>query len=111
MARFPRYAPDYRVKIAGETIPAALRSRIIRITYEDGLKGADRVEITVANDGLQGLDPPLLRVDNRLTLASGYAPGPLEEVFVGEITGVEAGFPSSGVPTVTIVAHDFLQRL
>ena len=41
----------------------------------------------------------------------GYAPDPLEQVFVGEITGVEPRVPVGGVPTVTVVAHDFLQRL
>jgi phage protein D len=111
MSRFPRYAPDFRITIDGDPIPAALRARIIRVTYEDGLKGADRVEISIANDGLQWLDHPLFQVDNRLTLAIGYAPDPLEEVFVGEVTGVDASFPANGVPTVTIVAHDFLQRL
>jgi hypothetical protein len=111
MAQFPRYAPDFRITIGGDPIPAALRSRIIRVTYEDGLKGADRVEISIANDGLQWLDHPLLQVDNSLTLAIGYAPDPLEEVFFGEVTGVDASFPANGVPTVTIVAHDFLQRL
>jgi phage protein D len=111
MARFPRYAPDYRIQIDGDPLPAAMRGRVIKITYEDGLKGADRVEIAIANDGLGWIDHPLLQVDNRLTLAIGYAPDPLEEVFVGEITGVNAAFPASGVPTVTIVAHDFLQRL
>src|SRR5262249_43057586 len=44
-------------------------------------------------------------------LSIGYAPSPLEEVFVGEITGVEPAFPNSGMPTVKVVAHDFLQRL
>ena len=44
-------------------------------------------------------------------LELGYAPDPLETVFVGEITGVEASFPSGGMPTLTVVAHDFLQRL
>jgi phage protein D len=41
----------------------------------------------------------------------GYAPGPLEDVFKGEITGVQASFPSGGMPTMTIVAHDYLHRL
>ena len=111
MARYPRYAPDFRITVDGDLMPTAMRARVIRVTYEDGIKGADRVEVTLANDGLQWIDHPLLQVDNRLTLSIGYAPDPLEEVFVGEITGVNVAFPSTGVPTVTIVAHDFLQRL
>jgi hypothetical protein len=50
-------------------------------------------------------------VDNGFKLAIGYAPFVLDEVFVGEITGVNVSFPNTGVPTVTVVAHDFLQRL
>jgi len=111
MARFPRYAPDYRITLDGEAMPPAMRARVIRVTYEDGIKGADRVEIALANDGLQWIDHPLLEIDNKVELSIGYAPDALEKVFVGEITGVNVAFPSSGVPTVTIVAHDFLQRL
>ena len=109
MARYPGYAPEFRIAINGERIPAALRASVMSVTLQDGIEGADRVEITLAN-GLQWLDHPLLRVDNGLTLALGYAPGPLEEMFVGEITGVNASFPAAGAPTVTVVAHDFLNR-
>lgn len=106
-----RYAPDYRIEIGGEPIPAAMRASVMRISYQDGLEGADRVEVTLANEGLQWLDHPLLEVDRSFNLAIGYLPGPLDEVFFGEITGVTASFPNGGLPTVTIVAHDFLQRL
>jgi hypothetical protein len=63
--------------------------------------------------GVPGAPPPagLFDIDNRLTLAIGYAPGPLEDVFEGEITGVQASFPGAGMPTLTIVAHDYLHRL
>ncbi|GGO94461.1 phage late control D family protein [Wenjunlia tyrosinilytica] len=111
MARFPAYAPEFRVEIDGRPIPAALRGCVSRITYTDGMQGADRVEVSIANENLRWLDHPLLRIDRPFTLALGYAPDPLERVFVGEITGVNASFPNGGMPTLTVVAHDFLQRL
>jgi hypothetical protein len=111
MAKYPQYAPDYRVRINGANIPPDLRASVISIHYTDGIEGADRVEITIANEGLQWLDHPLLQVDNRFTFSIGYAPDPLEQVFTGEITGVNAAFPSGGIPTMTIVAQDFLHRL
>src|SRR3954466_7798185 len=111
MAADPQYAPMFSVKVAGEALPAAMRASITSLRYQDGLQGADRVELTLANDSLQWLDHPLLRADTGLELLLGYAPHPLEKVFVGEISGVEATFPSSGMPTVKVVAHDFLQRL
>ncbi len=111
MARYPTYAPEYSIEIDGDPIPPALRGSVSRISYTDGIQGADRVEVSIANEGLRWLDHPLLQVDNRFTLSLGYAPDPLERVFVGEITGVNATFPNGGMPTLTVVAHDFLQRL
>jgi hypothetical protein len=53
----------------------------------------------------------LFDIDNRLALALGYAQQSLEDVFLGEITGVEADFPASGMPTMRLIAHDYLHRL
>jgi len=111
MARFPHYAPGFSIRINGEALPAALRASVMSVSYQDGIEGADRVEVTFANPDLRWLDHPLLAVDNGFSLSIGYAPDPLEEVFVGEITGVEPSFPSGGIPTIKIAAHDFLQRL
>jgi uncharacterized protein len=111
MARLPTYAPEFLIEIGDERIPPALRGSISRISYTDGISGADRVEITIANDELRWLDHPLLQVDQPFALSLGYAPDPLERVFVGEITGVSATFPGGGMPAITVVAHDFLQRL
>lgn len=105
------YAPNFSLHVAGEPLPTAMRASITSIRHQDGMQGADRVELTLANDRLQWLDHPLLQPDTPLELYLGYAPDPLERVFVGEITGVETTFPSSGMPTVRVVAHDFLQRL
>jgi hypothetical protein len=101
----------FTVKIGGANLPPALRGSIASLTYTDGMEGADSVEITFANQNLQWLDDPLLAVDQGLKLFIGYAPGPLEQVFVGEITGVEPSFPNGGMPTIHVTAHDFLQRL
>ena len=68
MARYSTYAPEYTIEIDGAPIPPALRGAVSRISYTDGMKGADRVEITIANDGLRWLDHPLLQMDNGVTL-------------------------------------------
>lgn len=111
MAAFARYAPNFTITLNGDPIPQAMRACITRLNYQDGLDGADRVEVILANESLRWLDHPLLQVDTEFRLEIGYAPNPLHEVFVGEITGVNATFPAGGMPTLTIVAHDFLQRL
>jgi hypothetical protein len=111
MAPFPKYAPEFRLRINDEPLPLALRAAVASVTYQDGLEGADRVEVTFANPNLRWLDHPALQVDNGFKLSIGYAPGPFEEVFVGEITGVEPSFPNGGAPTIRVIAQDFLQRL
>jgi hypothetical protein len=105
---------------------------------KDGSKAADRVEIEFANPNLRWLQQHIrglgfrpfptgmklgpvrlpdaqigspFDLDNTLSLDVGYAPGRREPLFFGEVTGVQADFPSSGVPTLTLVAHDFMQRL
>ncbi len=111
MPLYPTYAPEFVVRLNGQPLPAALKASISSITYEDGMKGADRVEVSFANPSLRWLDHPLLSVDTPFSLSIGYAPDPLEEVFVGEITGVEPAFPSSGMPTLRVTAQDLLNRL
>src|SRR5262249_8388773 len=111
MSRYPTYAPEFLIKLDGQPLPTALKAAISSVTYEDGMKGADRVEVTVANPSLRWLDHPLLSVDTPFSLSMGYAPDPLEEVFVGEITGIEPTFPSGGMPTIRITAQDLLNRL
>ena len=132
-----RFVPEFEVRINGEPIPATLRANVTSVRYEDGTGAADRVEIGIANVDLRwlrahirglgsspfptsialgtghagGTPGGLFDIDNKLELAIGYAPGQLEHVFKGDITGVQATFPGGGMPTMTIVAHDYLHRL
>jgi|GEM_PF-600725 len=110
MARYGSYAPDFSLRINGDKLPAALRGAVSSISHTSGMEGAARVEVTFANPGLRWLDHPLLGVDNPVSLEIGYLPDPLEEVFVGEITGVEPTFPSGGMPTLRLIAQDRLHR-
>jgi phage protein D len=133
-----QYSPAYSVEIKGKPLPAAVRSSITSIRYEDGRNESDRVEISLANPDLRWLQhhvrgigvkpfPTQLSagmlgnigvlskgtfdIDNKLSLSLGYAPEQLTQVFKGEITGVQANFPSSGMPTMSLVAHDYLHRM
>lgn len=134
----PTYAPEFRIKINGSDIPMPLRSSIASVRYQDGVNAADRVEISLANPDLVwlrshirglGFQPfptgvklgPIgtlsavgtgkFDIDNKLELALGYAPGRLDDVFKGEVTGLQASFPGGGMPMLTLVAHDYLHRL
>jgi len=111
MARLGPYAPQFQIRIDGEELPAGLLASIASVKLQNGLEGADRVEMALANQGYRWLDHPLLHIDRPFSLAIGYAPDPLTVVFAGEITGVEPTFPSSGIPTINIAAQDRMHRL
>jgi phage protein D len=107
----PWFVPDFRVAIDGQPVPAALRASIMSVHCQSGIEGADRVEIALVNENLRWLDHPLFAVDNELSLSLGYAPDPLQQVFVGTIAGQSATFPSTGFPVLTVVAQDRRQSL
>ena len=106
-----QFAPEFRVLIDGDPLPPGLRGSVIRVNHQEGIEGSDRVELTLANPDLRWSDHPLLQLDRKFELSLGYAPAPLQEMFVGEITGITPSFPSGGIPTVTVVAQDFLNRM
>ncbi len=111
MARYQRYAPSYKIRIDGTPLPPEISSAISNVSWTNGMEGADRVELSLANVSLRLLDHPLLAPNREFRLSVGYAPDPLDEVFVGEITGIESSFPSGGIPTLHVSAQDYLNRL
>ena len=48
-----KLAPEFSISIDGNAIPAALRASIVSISHTDGMEGADRVEVSIANTSLQ----------------------------------------------------------
>lgn len=138
MAANPTYVPDFKLLINDSAMPAALKSTVTSVRYQDGLNAADRVEVGFANPNLQWLQQhirglgfsalptgvtlgPIGRVDvtaggsfdidNKVELQMGYAPFPLADMFLGSVTGVDVTFPNGGMPTMTLVAHDYLNRM
>ena len=111
MARFPRYAPQYRITIDGDEIPPALRGSIISVKLTSALKGANRVDLSIANQGYRWTDHALLQTKLDFSLQLGYAPDPLVQMFAGKIVTVDSTFPQSGIPIMTVSAQDAVQPL
>jgi hypothetical protein len=106
-----RFIPDFRLQLGGAPVPAELRASISSVTLVSGLEGADRVEITLVNDGLRWLDQAMFALDTPVALQLGYADTGTQQVFVGQIVGFGAAFPSGAAPTVTVTAQDARYRL
>lgn len=111
MSAFPQYAPEMRLGFAGRPAPAALRGSVTGVTCHTGMGDADRLEVSLANEGLRWLDDPLFRLDTEVSIALGYAPDEPRRLFTGEVVGTEASFPSDGMPTLRVVAQDRRTRL
>lgn len=104
-------APELKLLIDKEPVPAAMRGSVTSVSVQTGLGVSDRVEVELANDGLRWLDNPLLALDKELTVLLGYAPDPLVQLFVGEVVAHDSSFPSSGLPSLQVVALDRRRRL
>ena len=106
-----RFAPDFHLELDGDPIPAGLRAAISNVSLTSALEGADRVEFEVANQYLQWTDHELLNNGVSVKLDLGYQPDGFEQMFVGEIVSIQASFPSSGQPTLTVAAHDRMEAM
>ena len=107
----PMYAPEVRIAIGGQPASALLRGSLVGLRCQSGLEGADRLELTLANEGLRWLDHDGFALDTEVEVAVGYTPDEPTRLFNGVVVGTEASFPSDGMPTVTVVAHDRRVRL
>ena len=101
-----RFAPEFALLIGGQPVPADLRASIQAVRCHTGYEGLDELEITIANEKLRWLDHGLFALDTGISLKLGYAPAPLVQVFDGEVVAHGANFPSDGMPSMTITAHD-----
>ena len=125
-----QFVPDYSLEINGTGVPTSLKSSIASITFDSGLNAADRVEIAVANPGLEWLQDHinglgflpfptnvrlgpvqtpnfngtgLFDMGNKINLSLGYTDTGTTDVFEGEITGIEVNLPPGGMPTMTVM--------
>jgi phage protein D len=105
------YIPDFELKLSGRPIPAELRARVSRVRFDESLQAADMVQVEFADPGHRYLDDRIFDITTEIEISLGYRPRGLQSVFVGNVTSIEPTFPQSGMPTITITAHDFMQRL
>jgi phage protein D len=105
------YVPTFAATLNGSPLPAGLRAQVLGVRFEEALEGAARVELQLANPALSLLEREQAEIGMGLELSLGYQSTTLEKVFSGEVTGIEAAFPSDGMPTLTLTALDATYRM
>ena len=136
----PTYSPDFGIRINGDRLAQEVRSVVTGVNYQEGTNESARVEIDIANVDLRWLQEHIrglgihpfpsgvelnvgpvrlgastargtFDIDNQLELEIGYATQPLIKVFEGDVTGIDVNFPGGGIPSLKLVAHDYLHRM
>jgi phage protein D len=102
----PQFIPQFSLLLDGQPAPLEMRASVQAVECKTGYDGLDELECTLANERLRWLDSDLFPLGTGITLALGYAPKPLTQVFDGEVVARGAGFPAGGIPTFSVTAHD-----
>ncbi len=100
------------IKIAGRT-DASLAQGLLALSVHEHIDGLADCELQVGNWGLSNDATDFLYFDRRtldfgksIEVSLGETP-----LFKGKISGLEAGYPQSSVPVLTVLAEDRLQDL
>jgi len=112
---FDTLAPEFRVRIKGEDLPAAAMADLIELSVIDdvdangmftfAISAYDSVEMKI-----KWIDDDLFREGNAVEIAIGYRDN-LQTVFSGEITGLEPEFREGQPPRLTVRGYDRRHRL
>ena len=118
------YAPQIKVVVDNKDITDKVNGDVIdlHVTLEEGELGGFTLNLTnhfeVPDSGDPGdvnrafrhSDDKEIEIFKRVEISMGY-PGRMSKLLVGEITSIQASFPSAGAPTITITGTDYMNRL
>ena len=110
------WTPDFEVAINGQDLEAKEEAKVVEVTYDDHVEGADLFTIrTGLVDRLVGkldwIDDALFQVGNKVRVKMGYHGKSLTTMIEGEITAVEASFTSRGAEALVLQGYDRHHRL
>jgi phage protein D len=106
--------PQLYATIGGAEMPGDLSQAIVRVEVDLHLYLPDMFVIEVHDEGFRWIEHSLVRIGQVVSVAARAsedeqrAPVPIVS---GEIVAIEAGYPESGVPTLTLRGYDLSHRL
>ncbi len=112
---FDTLAPEFTVRVNGQVLPNQAAADLIQLSVLDDVDAPSMFAVTiVAWDTTQmkpkWIDDALFREGNSLEIAFGYR-DTTSTLISGEITSLEANFPESRPPTLTVRGYDRRHRL
>lgn len=104
-------APRYVIVVEGTKLKSDVTAFIASVEYEEEQDRASKITLEVLNHGFRFLDEKVFAEGNEVDLWMGYAGKPLHFMNRGIIVKPDPRFPRSGIPRMTITAHDLSQNL
>jgi Bacteriophage probable baseplate hub protein len=112
---FDTLAPEFRIKIDGNDVPEELRADLVGVNVVDDVESTSMCAVNLSCwDGVQmkvkWVDDDLLREGKSVVVSVGYRDRQ-EELFSGEISGLEPEFDTTKAPMLTVRGYDRSHRL
>jgi phage protein D len=113
--QFDTLAPEFKVKVNGQALPADALADMIGLTVLDDVDAASMFTLSLSGwDAAQmkpkWMDDALFREGNAVEIGIGYRDD-TPPLAAGEITGIEPEFLLGKGPTLTLRGHDRRHRL
>jgi phage protein D len=99
-------APRYLIVVEGTKLKEDITQFISSVEYHEEQNSASKITLQVMNPNFVFLDERVFAEGNTLDLWMGYAGKALHFMNRGTIVKPDPSFPRSGMPRLTIVAHD-----
>ena len=112
---FDTLTPEFRIRINGEDLPLAAKADVVSIGVLEDVGAMSMFNFTLpcwdnAEMKPKWIDEDLFKEGNMVEIEMGYRDR-LEEIFRGEITGLEPDFPKEAPPMLTVRGYDRRHRL
>lgn len=104
-------ASRYLIKVEGTKLSEDVTRYISSVEFTEQENSASKIVLNVTNEHFRFLDSKVFAEGNKIDLWMGYVGKPLEFMARGIIVKPNPHFPRSGIPRMTVVAHDLSRKL
>lgn len=106
--------PQLYLKIGGSQVPGELSHAIARVEVDLHLYLPDMFVVELQDEGFRWIEHSLVKIGQAVEVAVRSSEDEQRgstALVSGEIVAIEAGYPESGIPTMTLRGYDLSHRL